>query len=100
MSSNKKTSSNQSNNMDIDTLTGMILDGLETELRSRPALTSNGINTILMELWESGLNNYGFAYVNARDDKPQKLIELIREIMRICNKIRNGDFDGGYTNIY
>ena len=100
MSSNKSSSSNQSNNMDIDKLTELILNALEEKLQTRPSLTSNDINEILMKLWESGLNNYGFAYINARTNKLEKLQELFREIVRICNRIQNGDFDHGYIDIY
>ena len=93
-------SSNQSNNMDIDILTGLIFNALEIELQSRNSLTSNDINDILMQLWDNGLQNFGFNYVNARRNKLQRLRKLVRELMRIVRKINNGEFDNGYVDIY
>ena len=72
----------QSNLLDLDQMMKMILDAFEVKLQKRMGEHPMN-NTILMNIWEGGLNKDAFQFFNARERKLEKLLISIEEYKRI-----------------
>ena len=84
--------------LSLDELTKRILDSLETHLRRRRVIDGGRINIILMNVWEEILQEEAFQFINSKNNKMQKLVNLMEECCEIVRKIQNGVYDNNNNN--
>ena len=78
---------------DMDALTNFMLNVLSAHLRGRGGFTEDQIYDAVMNIWESELADDAFAWVNATENKSQRLNEFLNECKTVVRKINNGEFD-------